>query len=259
MGRARQPFEVVIAADDHAALAGGHRLARLEAEGAADAEGAHLASAPFAAMGVRRVFQQRDAMLPRERRQLVEIGRSSAQMHRDDRLGILRDRRLRQFGIDAIAVGADVNQDGQGAGEEDCAGCGDESGVRHDDFVARAHAHRRQRHFKRVRAVGDGDPVFRFVECRELPLKGGGLVAGFAPPIAAFQHRVQRLALQLVILGPAGERLGLGGGTAVDGELGHGDCPQATWFQAIFYHAQRAACANCLSTAATVFGDFSKR
>ena len=173
----------------------------------------------------------------RQRRQLIEIGGSPAHVHGDDGFGVFVDGRFRQLGVDAIAVGPDIHQNGQGAGEEHCAGCGDESGVRHDDFIAGSDADGGQRDFDGVGAVGDGDAVPGLMIGGELLLKSEGLGAGRAPPDAALQHLDQGVAFQIIVDWPDGEGFVFGGGAAVDGEIGHGGGPYVCRHSSIVWRA----------------------
>jgi hypothetical protein len=62
-----------------------------------------------------------------------------------------------QVGIDAVGVGGDVHQHGQGAGEEHRAGSGNEGEIGKDDLVARTDTQRCQGYLQGGGAVGDGD------------------------------------------------------------------------------------------------------
>ena len=111
MRRARHDFEVIVIAEDDAAFAGCHRLAGLEAESAATSQSADLAPAPFAAVRMRRVFQQSDAILAGDGLERVHIGGTATQMHGDDGFTALVDGGFRQFRINTVVGRADVNQD----------------------------------------------------------------------------------------------------------------------------------------------------
>src|ERR1700751_5046025 len=94
VNRAGLAFEVIIVRDDDAAFSGRHQFAGLKTEGSTHTEGANLFATPFAAMRVRRIFDQCEAVLFRDLLQAIHVGRKSSHVHGNDRLGAWCDRRF---------------------------------------------------------------------------------------------------------------------------------------------------------------------
>src|SRR5215813_9259782 len=89
-------LEVVVVGDDDAAFSGRHQFAGLETEGSTHTEGANLFATPLAAMCMRRIFNQGEAVFSRDFLQAIEVCSKSAHVHSDDCLCAWRDRRFGQ-------------------------------------------------------------------------------------------------------------------------------------------------------------------
>jgi hypothetical protein len=85
--RAGDALQLGAVGEDYAALASGHQLAGLEAEGADIADGADLAPAPLRAVGVGAVLHQVEAVLAGDLHQAVQVCRVTAHVHADNRFG----------------------------------------------------------------------------------------------------------------------------------------------------------------------------
>jgi len=107
--RARLALDVVVVGDDDAALARRHQLALLEAERPDVAQRADLAAFPFAAVGVRAVFDQEQIVPLGDGRQPVQVGGMAAHVHGDDRPRALGDGRFDQVRIDAVGIRRDIH------------------------------------------------------------------------------------------------------------------------------------------------------
>ena len=77
--------ERLVGQHQRAALAGGHVLVGVEAEGDEVAEGAERAPAPGRAEGLRRVLDHAQIAAPREVVELVAVHRQAGEVHRDQR------------------------------------------------------------------------------------------------------------------------------------------------------------------------------
>ena len=106
-----------IGGGDHAALTGGHVLGRVEREGAEGAEGADVLAVDGGGVGLGTVLEELHTVLVGDDANLVQVGRQTVQVHRQDALGVLGDGRLDGGRVQAEGVGIDVGEDRLGAGE----------------------------------------------------------------------------------------------------------------------------------------------
>lgn len=176
--------EIVVVRDNGAGVAvGAEVLARVEAEGAGQAEGAGLTPPEGREMGLGAVLEHGQAAAVANFLDAVDGGRLAVEMDGYDCF-----RPARKFLLDLVRVYVeifvDVHEDGTGAGLGDGLG-GRNPGVSHsDDLVAGADAERLERDVDGVGAVGAAyavlDSVLGGVSSLEgidvLPADEGGIV-----------------------------------------------------------------------------------
>ena len=139
---------------DHAALAGGDHLARVEREAGQRAERADRAALVGAPMAQAASSTSASPWRSASGDEGVHVGRQAELVHRHDRLRALGDRALGRGGVEVVGQRVDVGEDRRRAALPDRVGRGDERQRRHDDLVAGADAGDVEREVQRGGAVG---------------------------------------------------------------------------------------------------------
>jgi len=129
------------------------------------------------------------------------VGALPVEMHRDQRLGPLRDRLLDPGRINAVGVLLRIDEDGGGVGDPDRLGGGEKGVGGRDALIAPPDAERQKGEPQRIGAVADSDGVFHAVIAGQLPLEA--LEHRPHDVLAAFEHLADvgvDLGLDVVIL-----------------------------------------------------------
>ena len=189
-----------IVGGDHAALARIHGLRRREREDAGVPVGAQEPSATLRAQRLRRIADQRQAVVPAQGLQRAVVGAATVHVHHHHGAGPGTDGGAGLVHVEGEAQRLHIDQPDVGAGEPHRVGGGDEGEVGNDDLVAGtdALAHERQRDGRRAAgyrdamagADGGGDPRF----------EGAGHLA--VVDVAAFQDLGDARLLVRPHLGP---------------------------------------------------------
>jgi hypothetical protein len=124
----------------HAALARRHLLVRVEGEDRARAVRAERCTAIDGAERLTRILDEREAVLVRDRAQLVELARVAVDVDRDDRLRPRRDRSLYRTGIEVQRACVDVREHRDPALVDEAVRAGRERVRRRDHLVSRPDA-----------------------------------------------------------------------------------------------------------------------
>jgi hypothetical protein len=161
-----------VVAHDHAALAGGDVLDRMEAEDGRVAARADLDAPVDGAQRVRRVLDDPEAVPHRQRPQRGHVGRLAGEVHRDQRARGGRDPARDVGGVDAQRLGVDVGEDRARTAQLDDVGRRRPGEGRHDDLVARPQP---ERGHGQVQARGRGVHGDRLAHAE--PLAESGLEA----------------------------------------------------------------------------------
>ena len=127
-----------VATDERAAFAADDVLGAVEAEAAEVADGAERGPLPAPAQRVRRVFDHAQPVPRRDRPQPCQVGRASAVVEDDERLGPWGDRGLDGVGIEVEGDRVDVREDRTRAGQDHGVCRRDEGEARTDDLVSGA-------------------------------------------------------------------------------------------------------------------------
>ena len=146
---------------DHAALAGGDDLARVQREAGQRAERADRPALVLRADGARGVLDELEPVALGQRDEGVHVRRQPDLVHGHDRLRALGDRALGRRGVEVVGQRVDVGEDRRRAALPDGVGRGDEGQRRDDDLVAGADARDVEREVQRGGAVGRGHRVGR--------------------------------------------------------------------------------------------------
>ena len=192
--RAREPGVV---GRDHAALAGGDVLRRVEREAGRCRERPDLPAAICALDRVRRVLDHRQPEL----RDRVEVGRLAREVHGQDRLRARADERRHLLGIDVEIGVANVCEDRRCSGVDDDVRRRRPRDRRRDHLVSRSHAESDERQVHCGSSRGDGDGVLGADVFREAPLQLGRSRPRRQPARAQRLHHSRDLVL------PEGGRL----------------------------------------------------
>ena len=172
---ARDVGELRVVGDEDAALPARQVLARLEREAARVRDGAHRLALVRRAVGLRRVLDDDEVVLPGDLQHLVEIAGVAVDVDGHEGPRARGEGRLDGAHVDVAVLRVDVDEHGDGADLHHREGGRHERVGGDDDFVALAHAQRRQRHREGARpAVGELG-VRGAGEGGELALQGGGL------------------------------------------------------------------------------------
>ena len=163
---------------DHAPLAAGHVLRRVEAERPELPEAAHAAPVQGSAVGLGGVLEDHEAVGLGDGQDLVHRSGVAVQVDRHDGAGAGRDRLLDRGGRQRVGAQVDVGEDGGGPRDGDGVGGGGEGEGGHDHLVARPDPGGQQPQVegRGPRVDGDGAGPRRH-GARELLLEGGDLGA----------------------------------------------------------------------------------
>lgn len=164
---------------NHAALARGHVLRRVEREARGVAEGADASSLDCRAVSLRGVLDEQEVVLRCELREPRHVRREAVEVDCDDCVHPLAgpEPRFERVGVDVVRSRVDVDETHFSAREGDGVGRGDEREGRRQDAVAGADAERVERGVERRRPVGGGDAVVGFAVVGELPFEAPDLGA----------------------------------------------------------------------------------
>ena len=141
------------------ALAAGEALGGIQREAREIADRPDLPAADGRLDGVGGVLDDRDLTAPHRRLDRIHVARATGEVHRHDRPGARRDRRLYEVGVDVQGAWIDVGEARRRARVEDRVhrrGPGERA---RDDLVARPHAGHAQGQVQRVGARRRGDRV----------------------------------------------------------------------------------------------------
>ncbi len=166
-----------VARHDGAAVARGHRFGRVKTEDGQVAQIADSHTVLLCFDGVRRVFDERDAVPIADRAKRFHVGELAVEVNRDHRPRALRERGFHGARIDEPGLRIDVGEDGGRAMEERRVRRGDEGHRRRDDFVAGTHAEGLEREHESHRAARDAHDLFFAEEFAECPLENADLGA----------------------------------------------------------------------------------
>ena len=169
------------------------------------------------------ILDHEQVVLPGDRQDRVQVGRQPLDVHGDDRLGALGDRRLQLGRVHVVGARVDVHEHRDGVLVQRAGGRGQEGEGGGDHLVARPDADRGQRHVQGRRAAAGGQAVLRADVVGPLLLQRRHLRRGAAGHDAAVQHLVDEPAVVLgddrpvAVVAPLQDR-----GPAVDRQfLGH--------------------------------------
>ncbi len=162
----------VLGQDRTAVAVAAERLGRIEAGGADRRQRADALVAGSAAEALRRIRQHRHATTAGDLGDRGIVGRQAVEVDRH------HGARLQVIGIDRLGDGAleigrvhvegrriDIDEDRRGTNRDDRTGGGGKGEGRHEDGVARLHAHRHHGDHQRVAAAGDADRMAGAGEC----------------------------------------------------------------------------------------------
>src|SRR6185312_8042529 len=124
---------------------GGEVLDGMEAEADEVAKAADAPAVPGGADRMRRILDDAQAVAPGDGIEPVHVDREPRKMHRHDRAGARRDRRLDLIEVDIAAIEIDIDEHRMRAHAHDDIRGGDEAHRRRDDLIARPDAGREQR------------------------------------------------------------------------------------------------------------------
>jgi hypothetical protein len=187
----------------HAALAGGHVLDRMEGEHAQAVEEADVPAFVERANAVGRVLEDPQRVPPGEVEQRIHVGRGAAEVHGEDAHRAIGDGGGGRHGIDLQRLGIDVHEDRRAAQDLDHVGGGGPGHGGGDHLVA---GRQSEGHEADVEAAGGGGEGERFRRAGvggEVALEALGLRAGGDPARA---QRVDDLVDLHLADGRPGER-----------------------------------------------------
>ena len=170
--------EVLVVGDHHAALAAGPEvLPGIEAEAAHVADGAHAPALVLRAVGLGSIFDDDEVMAAGDVQDGVEIRGLAMQVHRQDRLGAVGDRRLDLGDVHVEGVGVNVDEHRAGAGVVDRRHGRDEGAGDRDDLVPRTDPGRQEGQVQGAGAGVDADAEAPTAVGGKLLLERGDLLA----------------------------------------------------------------------------------
>jgi len=141
---------------DRTAIAQGAQvLAGIEAPAHHIAMRADAAPLVARAMGLGGILDHRKAVLTRQRKDRVKVGRLAVEVNRQDRLCRRSNGGGDAGGIDVVGGGVGFHRDGPRADSRDRQPGGDIGVRRHDHLVPRPDVERPEREDQRIKAVGD--------------------------------------------------------------------------------------------------------
>ena len=160
--------DVIVISGHHPALAGGHVLGGVEAEATRES----VRPRPATCVGAVRLAsilnnRYRVARLA----QRVHIAQLAIEVDRHHRPGARGDGGRNRRGVEAVAIGLEVDEDRLRTRHADARGGGEEREGGRDDFIARADTGREQRQVQRGGAVGRRERVLRPAESGEFGLE----------------------------------------------------------------------------------------
>ena len=137
-------------------------------------------------MGLGRVFDNRNAMLPTELQNRIHIGRLTKEMDGDDRLRSARQCAGQRFGSHRISPFVDIDKDWFRTTVGDRFGCRHERTRHGDNLIAGANSAGQQRQPDRLRSAAQPNRVVAFAKGSESFLKIGD--RGSASKNSAIDH-----------------------------------------------------------------------
>ena len=174
--------EVVVARDDHPALARREDLVAIEAEGTDRAQRAHPAPVHLRAVRFGAVLDHEKLVASRDVVDRVHVAGVAVHVHGQDAAGARRDLRLDPRGIEAPDLGIDIHGNGPRAREDDHVRASDEREVGKDHLVSRTDPCGGDREMDRRRAAAARDPVANPAASGEGFLESGDVVAHRGDP-----------------------------------------------------------------------------
>ena len=168
-------------------------LARIEAEAGRIPQMPGLHTIQRASVRLRRIFQYRQPVKPRDGANLRQVtGRPAVQVHDDDRLRAWRDGRFHLGRIHAPAARQGLDRYRRGSRVADRQPGGNIGVAGHDHLVARADAPGMQHQVQRLQPVAHRHTVLHPAVRRKGALEGRGLLAQQHP--AAVEHPLEGIA-----------------------------------------------------------------
>ncbi len=181
--------QVVVAGDQHAALAAGrHDLVLAEGERRHVADPADRPPVPGGAVRLGAVFDHDEVVLGRQRHETVHVAGPPRMVNRDHGPGSRRQHRFDGLRSDVLRLRADVGENRRAAEAHDAARRGDEGPRGYHDLVARPDARGFQREFQCYRAVSERDGVAGITILCEFRLECPAVIAGPLVDPPAPQH-----------------------------------------------------------------------
>ncbi len=175
----------------HAALAiGAQVLAGVEAEAGHVGDAARAPALVFGAVRLAGVLDDHQSMPAGDLQQRIHVGRLAVQADRNDRLGLVGDRRLERRDVHREGLRIDVDEDCLGARVVDRRNRGHEGERDGDDLVAATDAGGEQGQVQRARAGVDRHADGRAAVGREFLFERRHL--GAERERAALQHALDR-------------------------------------------------------------------
>ena len=153
--------DVIVVGRDDATLARGHLLVGIEREDRRRPVGADLATLTDRAECLGPILDDREPVALGDRGDRLDVAGLAEDVHRDDRLGAWRDRRLERRRIDVERDRIDIGKGDVSAGVQRAVGRRDKRERRGDDLVTGTDPGAHQPEVQAGRATGDGGGVLR--------------------------------------------------------------------------------------------------
>ena len=152
--------QLVVIGHEHPAFSGGEGFGTMKTKRRHIAQRARLAPAKFTANRLGGVLDDDQSVLIGNRPQRIVIRRAAVQIHRENRLRLFRDARLHTVSAHAPRLFVDIREHRCGPHVTDRRRTGDPREIRHNHFIARTNARRRQRQVQPRGARGQTHRVF---------------------------------------------------------------------------------------------------
>ena len=160
---------------------------------------------PLAAVGVRAVFNHFQLVFGGDAEDFVHVGKTHAEVNGQDGFRFRGDSFFNELGVEAIGVGIDVNENGNGVEQKDGTDGAFPSVSGSDHFVAGTNVDGFQSGLNRDGPGVDRLRVFCGVNFSKFFGEGGGMFAGkrLAAPSGAGENILSASASALVEMGQA--------------------------------------------------------